>query len=70
MQAKHYAKGMCNRCYHIYGRKKLATQCEHRDKMDYAKGLCQKCYYKIYNSQIKMKRQELRGYNPLAELPT
>lgn len=37
---QHYAKGMCNHCYHLYGRNSLATQCEHTDKLNYAKGMC------------------------------
>ena len=37
---KHYAKGMCNHCYHLYGRSSLATKCPHKDKMIYAKGMC------------------------------
>lgn len=37
---KHYAKGMCNHCYHLFGRNSLADQCEHTDKLNYAKGMC------------------------------
>lgn len=37
---RHYAKGMCNHCYHLYGRHKLATACPHTDKMNYAKNMC------------------------------
>ena len=25
VDAKHYARGMCNYCYHVYGRDKMAT---------------------------------------------
>ena len=39
-EMKHYAKGMCNHCYHLYGRSSLATKCPHKDKMIYAKGMC------------------------------
>ena len=52
----HYAKGMCNHCYHLYGRLKMADQCEHTDRMNYAKGLCQSCYFLGYN---KIKRRKL-----------
>ena len=37
---QHYAKGMCNHCYHVYGRNGKATRCEHTDRSNYAKGLC------------------------------
>ena len=29
---KHYAKNMCNDCYHRQGRKRLAWACEHGDR--------------------------------------
>ena len=48
---KHYAKGMCNHCYHLFGRNSLADQCEHTDKLNYAKGMCQNCYFNSYNQQ-------------------
>jgi hypothetical protein len=35
---KHYAKNMCNNCYHRQGRNQLAWDCEHRDRQMYAKG--------------------------------
>ena len=57
--AKHYAKGMCNHCYHLYGRSSLATKCEHKDRMVYAKGQCQNCYFLSYNT--KKKEQELKA---------
>mmetsp|Transcript_9554 Transcript_9554/g.10758 ORF Transcript_9554/g.10758 Transcript_9554/m.10758 type:complete len:254 (-) Transcript_9554:213-974(-) len=38
----HYAKGLCNNCYHKHGRTKKPWLCKH-DKL-YAHGLCQKCY--------------------------
>ncbi len=37
---KHYAKNMCNNCYHKLGRKKMAWACAHTDKLNYAKGKC------------------------------
>lgn len=46
---KHYAKNMCNNCYHRQGRDKTAWLCEHSDRKLYAKGLCQFCYFKHYN---------------------
>lgn len=46
---KHYAKNMCNNCYHRLGRDKFAWKCEHSDRKHYAKGKCQFCYLKHYN---------------------
>ena len=46
VEAKHYARGMCNSCYHSYGRSNRATNCEHTHKQVYARGLCQQCYSK------------------------
>jgi hypothetical protein len=46
---KHYAKNMCNNCYHRLGRDKNAWNCEHSDRKHYAKGFCQNCYLKHYN---------------------
>ena len=46
---KHYAKNMCNNCYHRLGRDKTAWNCEHKDRKHYAKGKCQFCYLKHYN---------------------
>jgi len=57
---KHYAKGMCNTCYHMYGRKKLASNCPHKERFNYAKGVCQSCYYSQY---IKRKTPEIRDKN-------
>jgi hypothetical protein len=48
---KHFAKGMCNHCYHRYGRKGTATACKHTDRMNYAKGMCQNCYINAYNKE-------------------
>jgi hypothetical protein len=45
---KHYAKNMCSRCYHKFGREKLAWVCTHKDRPHYAKGRCQICYLKLY----------------------
>lgn len=46
---KHYAKGMCNNCYHKKGRSKLAHNCPHKDRPLYAKGKCQFCYLHFYH---------------------
>ena len=36
-----YALGMCNHCYHKYGRNGLATDCKHKgERKVYAKGKC------------------------------
>lgn len=51
---KHYAKGMCNHCYHKYGRMSNADACPHTDRLVYAKGKCQNCYLNDYN---KVKRR-------------
>ena len=53
---KHFAKGMCNHCYHRYGRKSMVTNCEHKDRRNYAKGKCQNCYINDYN---RSKREDL-----------
>ena len=51
-----YAMGMCNHCYHKYGRNNLASECKHAgEKLAYAKGKCQNCYINDYN---KLKRRE------------
>lgn len=54
---KHYAKNMCNNCYHKQGRNKLAWLCEHGDRQCYAKGKCQNCYLNEYH---RMRRQARR----------
>ena len=42
---KVYAKGMCNYCYHMFGRNfKLATACKHKNRKAYAKNKCNSCY--------------------------
>lgn len=47
---KYYAKGMCNNCYHKFGRVKHAWHCDHSDQKLYAKGVCQGCYLQRYHS--------------------
>ncbi|KAM3140525.1 hypothetical protein pb186bvf_007337 [Paramecium bursaria] len=46
---EHYAKGMCNNCYHKFGRNKKPWICGH-EKL-YAQGLCQNCYINKYNQK-------------------
>ncbi|CAG9324870.1 unnamed protein product [Blepharisma stoltei] len=46
---KHYAKGMCNSCYHRFGRDSFAWKCPHTDRKHYAKGKCELCYIKHYS---------------------
>eukprot|EP00331_Platyophrya_macrostoma_P026914 CAMPEP_0176448848 /NCGR_PEP_ID=MMETSP0127-20121128/26073_1 /TAXON_ID=938130 /ORGANISM="Platyophrya macrostoma, Strain WH" /LENGTH=247 /DNA_ID=CAMNT_0017835967 /DNA_START=16 /DNA_END=760 /DNA_ORIENTATION=+ len=41
-ERKHYAKGLCNQCYHKKSREKKPTLCPHESL--YARGLCQNCY--------------------------
>ena len=50
---KHYAKGMCNYCYHMYGRNSKASYCKHTNRQVYAKGLCHKCYNALYYKRCK-----------------
>ena len=45
----HYAKGMCNHCYHTKGRVVLATECIHLERASYAKKMCRNCYFTQYN---------------------
>lgn len=55
---KHYAKNMCNNCYHKQGRNKKATKCPHRERQNYAKGKCQNCYLNDYHKvKRRMKRE-------------
>ena len=58
VQAKHYARGMCNYCYHVYGRDRMATKCIHTNDLDYAKGMCHSCYNsKAAKEKKNMARQ-------------
>ena len=52
---KHYAKGMCNYCYNLNGRKYNATNCKHLDKKNYARGLCRQCYTNYMRRRQKEK---------------
>ena len=53
--SKYYAKGMCKKCYHSYGREKKAFVCGHLDKPLYAKGYCKQCYLAKYKQQMTLK---------------
>jgi hypothetical protein len=46
----HYARGLCNNCYHKHGRTKKPWLCSH-EKL-YAHGLCQKCYKKASRKNL------------------
>ena len=37
---KYYAMGMCNHCYHAFGRSNRATACPHKDRPNYALQRC------------------------------
>lgn len=58
---KHFAKGMCNHCYHRFGRSALSDKCPHTDRKCYAKGKCQNCYINEYN---RAKRQRQKSDRP------
>lgn len=55
-EREHYAKGMCNNCYHKYGRTKKPWNCPH-DKL-YANGMCQNCYINTYNRKRREEKQD------------
>jgi hypothetical protein len=55
---KHFAKGMCNHCYHRFGRDGNATKCGHKDRRNYAKGMCQNCYINTYNKIKRLAKKE------------
>jgi hypothetical protein len=66
----HYAKNMCNQCYHKFGRNKKPWKCSH-DKL-YAHGLCQNCYINEYNKKRSVNPKDKKdvsstnsGYNEL-----
>lgn len=46
---KHYAKNMCNNCYHRQGRVKKAWLCPHSESIHYARGKCRNCYLNSYH---------------------
>jgi len=54
---KHYAKNMCNNCYHKQGRVKKAWLCSHTTRPHYARGKCQNCYLNFYHKEQVSKRK-------------
>ncbi|CAG9335716.1 unnamed protein product [Blepharisma stoltei] len=52
---RHYAKSMCNNCYHTNGRPYKAWNCPHKDRQLYAKGMCQFCYLQSYHRSRSCK---------------
>lgn len=65
---KHFAKGMCNHCYHRYGRKSMVTNCEHKDRRNYAKGKCQNCYINDYNRSKRESLSTKQAKEAIAEI--
>ena len=61
--SKHYAKGMCDQCYHIHGRTKRANNCEHSDKLVYAQGMCVNCYQRYQRQKRRVFLRKLEN-NP------
>jgi hypothetical protein len=55
-EREHYAKNMCNNCYHRYGRNKKPWLCTHERL--YAHGLCQNCYINKYNKNRSLKAKK------------
>eukprot|EP00359_Climacostomum_virens_P010541 CAMPEP_0204907330 /NCGR_PEP_ID=MMETSP1397-20131031/6502_1 /ASSEMBLY_ACC=CAM_ASM_000891 /TAXON_ID=49980 /ORGANISM="Climacostomum Climacostomum virens, Strain Stock W-24" /LENGTH=137 /DNA_ID=CAMNT_0052076435 /DNA_START=167 /DNA_END=576 /DNA_ORIENTATION=- len=49
LNRKHYARNMCNNCYHRFGRRKFASVCGHTNRKMYARGQCQGCYLRSYH---------------------
>eukprot|EP00742_Colponemidia_sp_Colp-10_P001222 GILJ01001315.1.p1 GENE.GILJ01001315.1~~GILJ01001315.1.p1 ORF type:complete len:842 (+),score=144.64 GILJ01001315.1:194-2719(+) len=70
---KHYAKGMCNNCYHRSGRQKPAWLCPHTDRLHYARGKCQLCYLNFYHKwqrqQMKLKKSQQASAQTPASQP-
>jgi hypothetical protein len=56
--ARHYAKGMCNHCYHRYGRSRVPTLCQHYNMSYYAKGYCLNCYANIYSRNKRQAKKD------------
>ncbi|CAG9315646.1 unnamed protein product [Blepharisma stoltei] len=65
-ERKHYAKNMCNNCYHRLGRDKQAWACPHEDRQHYAKGKCQMCYLQHYHKSrntVRRKGKKITKFN-------
>lgn len=54
---KYYAKGMCKKWYHNFGREKKAFVWGHTDKPLYAKGFCKRCYLSKYKQKTNIKSE-------------
>jgi hypothetical protein len=66
---KHYAKNMCNNCYHREGRFTTASSCPHKDRKLYAKGKCQYCYLSNYHRrQVFGRRKKHKPVKSALEL--
>lgn len=59
---KYYAKGMCKRWYHNFGREKKAFVWGHTEKPLYAKGYCKQWYLSKYKEKL-YSGSELSGMN-------
>ena len=56
---EYYAKGLCKKCYHQFGRSKLATACPHKNKPSQAMNMCVACYNRYkYARNKKLKNME------------
>jgi len=68
----HYAKNMCNPCYHKHGRTKKPWRCSH-EKL-YAHGLCQNCYINAYNKKRNDKvvkdKKDTNSFEVDTDIPT
>jgi hypothetical protein len=58
---RQYARKMCHKCYHLKGKKKLATKCAHLDQPHYSNGMCQTCYLADYYQKRKAKKLRKMG---------
>ena len=57
-ERKHYAKNMCQNCYHRRGKTKMAYACGHPNKSHYSSGMCQNCYLAKYYLKRKEKKTQ------------
>ena len=57
--------GMCNHCYHAYGRSQRATACPHTDKPSYALQRCMQCYQRFKLLRRKNKKIQSKKINLL-----
>jgi len=64
---KHYAKNMCNNCYHKQGRVKKAWLCSHTNRPHYARGKCQNCYLNFYHKEQVSKRKDKKHDGTIKE---